>query len=93
MAEVAAHPAVVRAQPLLVETLLEGASPQLRNMASIGGNLMQHLRCPYFRMLDAACNKRQPGSGCVATNGIKQNHTVLGTSDNCVATPPPGYLH
>ena len=63
MAKVAADPAVARTQPLLVETLLEGASPQLRNMASIGGNLLQRVRCPYFRTLDAACNKRRPGSG------------------------------
>jgi xanthine dehydrogenase YagS FAD-binding subunit len=88
MAEVAAHPAVARTQPLLVETLLEGASPQLRNMASIGGNLLQRVRCPYFRTLDAACNKREPGSGCAAISGINRNHAILGTSDHCVATHP-----
>jgi xanthine dehydrogenase YagS FAD-binding subunit len=88
MAEVAAHPAVARMQPLLVETLLEGASPQLRNMASIGGNLLQRVRCPYFRTLDAACNKRRPGSGCAAIGGINHNHAILGTSDHCVATHP-----
>jgi xanthine dehydrogenase YagS FAD-binding subunit len=88
MADVAGDPAVARAQPLLVEALLEGASPQLRNMASIGGNLMQRVRCPYFRTLDAACNKRRPGSGCAAIGGINHNHAILGTSENCVATHP-----
>jgi xanthine dehydrogenase YagS FAD-binding subunit len=88
MAEVAANPAVARTQPLLVETLLEGASPQLRNMASIGGNLLQRVRCPYFRTLDAACNKRKSGSGCAAIGGVNHNHAILGTSDHCVATHP-----
>src|SRR5689334_8307439 len=63
MADVAAHPDVQRLQPVIAESLIEGASPQLRNMASIGGNLLQRCRCPYFRMLDAPCNKRSPGSG------------------------------
>jgi xanthine dehydrogenase YagS FAD-binding subunit len=88
MAEVAAHPDTLRLQPLIAETLIEGASPQLRNMASIGGNLMQRVRCPYFRMLDAACNKRDPGSGCAAIEGINNSHAILGTSDQCVATHP-----
>ena len=88
MAEVAAHPDTQRLQPLIAETLIEGASPQLRNMASIGGNLMQRVRCPYFRMLDAACNKRDPGSGCSAIEGINGGHAILGTSDQCVATHP-----
>jgi xanthine dehydrogenase YagS FAD-binding subunit len=88
MAEVAAHPDTLRLQPLIAETLIEGASPQLRNMASIGGNLMQRVRCPYFRMLDAACNKRDPGSGCSAIEGINSGHAILGTSDQCVATHP-----
>ena len=70
MAEVAAHPDTLLLQPLIAETLIEGASPQLRNMASIGGNLMQRVRCPYFRMRDAACNKRDPGSGCSAVDGM-----------------------
>jgi len=85
---VAAHPDTRRLQPLLVEALIEGASPQLRNMASIGGNLMQRVRCPYFRMLDAPCNKRTPGSGCSAIHGINGGHAILGTSDQCVATHP-----
>jgi xanthine dehydrogenase YagS FAD-binding subunit len=88
MAEVAADPDVLRVQPLIAESLIEGASPQLRNMASIGGNLLQRVRCPYFRMLDAACNKRTPGSGCAAIDGLNAGHAILGTSDHCVATHP-----
>jgi xanthine dehydrogenase YagS FAD-binding subunit len=88
MADVAAHPATRQAQPLIVEALLEGASPQLRNVASIGGNLLQRVRCPYFRSLDAACNKRDPGSGCAAIDGLNSGHAILGTSDHCVATHP-----
>ena len=88
MAEVAAHPDVQRLQPLIAESLIEGASPQLRNMASIGGNLMQRNRCPYFRMLDAACNKRLPGTGCAAIEGLNAGHAIFGTSDRCIATHP-----
>jgi len=88
MADVAAHPAVVQTQPLIVESLVEGASPQLRNVASIGGNLLQRVRCPYFRTLDAPCNKRTPGSGCAAIDGVNSGHAILGTSDHCVATHP-----
>jgi xanthine dehydrogenase YagS FAD-binding subunit len=88
MADVAAHAATRQAQPLIVEALLEGASPQLRNMASIGGNLLQRVRCPYFRTLDAACNKRDPGSGCAAIDGVNGGHAILGTSEHCVATHP-----
>jgi xanthine dehydrogenase YagS FAD-binding subunit len=88
MAEVADDPDVLRLQPLIAESLIEGASPQLRNMASIGGNLLQRVRCPYFRMLDAPCNKRTPGSGCAAIDGLNAGHAILGTSDHCVATHP-----
>ncbi len=88
MADVAAHPDVGRLQPLIVEALLEGASPQLRHMATIGGNLLQRVRCPYFRTLDAPCNKRTPGSGCAAIGGVNVTHAILGTSDHCVATHP-----
>jgi xanthine dehydrogenase YagS FAD-binding subunit len=88
MADVAANPLVVETQPLIAQALVEGASPQLRNMASIGGNLLQRVRCPYFRALDAACNKRAPGSGCAALHGINGSHAILGTSDHCVATHP-----
>jgi xanthine dehydrogenase YagS FAD-binding subunit len=88
MADLANEPLAVQAQPLIVEALLEGASPQLRNMATIGGNLLQRVRCPYFRMLDAACNKREPGSGCAAIHGLNYGHAILGTSEQCVATHP-----
>jgi xanthine dehydrogenase YagS FAD-binding subunit len=88
MADVADNEDVARAHPLIVEALLEGASPQLRNMASIGGNLLQRARCPYFRTLDAPCNKRTPGSGCAAIEGVNASHAILGTSDRCVATHP-----
>jgi len=88
MAEVAAHPAVLQLQPLIAESLIEGASPQLRNMASMGGNLLQRVRCPYFRMLDVPCNKRTLGSGCAALEGINNGHAILGTSEYCVATHP-----
>ncbi|OAP40516.1 FAD-binding molybdopterin dehydrogenase [Sinorhizobium glycinis] len=88
MADVAAHPEVQALQPLIAESLIEGASPQLRNMASIGGNLLQRVRCPYFRMLDAPCNKREPGSGCAAIDGLHAGHAILGTSNHCLATHP-----
>ena len=88
MSDVAAHPAVRGSQPLIAEALIEGASPQIRNMASIGGNLLQRVRCPYFRTLDAPCNKRTPGSGCSAIDGINTGHALFGTSAHCVATHP-----
>jgi xanthine dehydrogenase YagS FAD-binding subunit len=88
MSDVAAHPLTRRLQPLLAETLIEGASPQLRNMASIGGNLLQRVRCPYFRMLDAPCNKRVPGTGCAAIDGAHAGHAILGGSAFCFATHP-----
>src|SRR5262249_30353344 len=88
MAEVAAHPDTMHLQPLIAESLIEGASPQLRNMASMGGNLLQRVRCPYFRMLDAPCNKRSPHSGCAAVDGLNAGHAILGTSSHCVATHP-----
>jgi xanthine dehydrogenase YagS FAD-binding subunit len=88
MSDVAADPFTAQAQPLIVEALLEGASPQLRNMASIGGNLLQRVRCPYFRTLDAPCNKRAPGTGCAAIEGENRTHAIFGTSDRCVATHP-----
>lgn len=88
MSEVAAHPDTLRHQPLVSEALLEGASPQLRNMASIGGNLLQRTRCPYFRSPSGACNKRSPGSGCAAIGGIHEGHAILGTSEHCIAVHP-----
>jgi xanthine dehydrogenase YagS FAD-binding subunit len=79
----------VRARyPVLAEAVLAGASPQIRNMATVGGNLMQRTRCPYFRDLASACNKRRPGSGCAALEGSNRTHAVLGTSELCIATHP-----
>jgi xanthine dehydrogenase YagS FAD-binding subunit len=88
MAELAAHPQVVDRFPVISEALELSASPQLRNMASIGGNLMQRTRCTYFRDVSAACNKRAPGSGCAALSGENRTHAILGTSEDCVATQP-----
>ncbi|GGJ01923.1 carbon-monoxide dehydrogenase medium subunit [Saccharopolyspora subtropica] len=83
MSDVAAHPGVY---PAVTRALLQSASQQLRNMASIGGNLLQRTRCTYFRHVAMPCNKRQPGSGCPAITGANRMHAVLGTSDACVAT-------
>jgi xanthine dehydrogenase YagS FAD-binding subunit len=89
MAEVAAHPAVVEQFPVISEALLNSASPQVRNQATMGGNLLQRTRCPYFRDVGyAACNKREPGSGCAAIGGENRWHAVLGTSENCIAANP-----
>src|SRR3954465_3812182 len=89
MAEVAAHPAVIREFPVISEALLNSASPQVRNQATMGGNLLQRTRCPYFRDVGyAACNKRAPGSGCAAIGGENRWNAVLGTSENCIATNP-----
>jgi xanthine dehydrogenase YagS FAD-binding subunit len=88
MSDVAVHRDTLRLHPVIAESLIEGASPQLRNMASMGGNLLQRVRCPYFRMLDAPCNKRVPGSGCSAIDGLNVGHAILGTSSHCVATHP-----
>jgi xanthine dehydrogenase YagS FAD-binding subunit len=74
--------------PVLAEALLAGASPQLRNMATVGGNLMQRTRCSYFRDATQPCNKRQPGSGCSAIGGHTRMHAVLGTSELCIASNP-----
>lgn len=88
MSDVAAHPAVVRAYPVIAEALLAGATPHLRNMATIGGNLMQRTRCAYFRGEGWDCNKRMPGSGCAAIAGEHRTHAILGTSESCFATHP-----
>ncbi len=89
MADAAAHPAVLRDYPVIAETLKLAASAQLRNMASLGGNLLQRTRCMYFRETRwQACNKREPGSGCAALDGQNRQHAVLGTSDACIATYP-----
>ena len=82
-----AQAAIVRAAfPMVASALEQSASPQLRNMASIGGNLMQRTRCPYFRDVATACNKRVPGSGCSCIGGTNRMQAVLGTSDHCIAT-------
>jgi xanthine dehydrogenase YagS FAD-binding subunit len=83
MSDIAAHPGVY---PVISRALLLSASQQLRNMASIGGNLLQRTRCTYFRDVAMPCNKRQPGSGCPAVSGANRMHALLGTSDSCVAT-------
>jgi xanthine dehydrogenase YagS FAD-binding subunit len=86
MEELATHPIVVDRLPLLSEALLLSASVQLRNMATIGGNLLQRTRCRYFRdPTVGACNKRNPGSGCAAISGAARMHAILGTSDHCIA--------
>ena len=87
MADVAAHPSVVEQFPVISEALLNSASPQVRNQATMGGNLLQRTRCPYFRDVGyAGCNKRSPGSGCAAIGGENRWHAVLGTSESCIAT-------
>ena len=88
MSELAAHPGVRQQFPVIAQALELSASAQIRNMASIGGNLMQRPRCLYFRDVSAACNRRTPGSGCAAIDGRNRTHAILGTSDACVATHP-----
>ncbi|MFD5395880.1 FAD binding domain-containing protein [Streptomyces sp. NPDC127097] len=88
MSEVAEDRAVVERFPMLSQALLLGASAQLRHMASMGGNLMQRVRCAYYRDPESACNKRVPGSGCSALEGVHRGHAVLGTSEHCIATHP-----
>src|SRR5438309_6438466 len=86
MADVAAHPDVMQQFPVISEALLNSASPQVRNQATMGGNLLQRTRCPYFRDVGySACNKRAPGSGCAAMGGENRWHAVLGTSESCIA--------
>ena len=82
------HPEVVRAAPMLAQAAAAGASPQLRNMATVGGNLLQRTRCSYFRNPGFACNKRAPGAGCAATGGHDRGHAVLGANEHCIATHP-----
>jgi xanthine dehydrogenase YagS FAD-binding subunit len=87
--DTANHPLVRTRYPLLTQALLSGASPQLRNMATVGGNLLQRTRCPYF--MDTAfamCNKRDPGSGCGAREGVNRMHAILGASSACIAVNP-----
>jgi xanthine dehydrogenase YagS FAD-binding subunit len=86
--DVAHHPVVMRDYAVLSQALLSGASPQLRNMASTGGNLLQRTRCVYFRDTAHACNKREPGTGCSAIDGHNRMLAILGTSKECIASNP-----
>jgi xanthine dehydrogenase YagS FAD-binding subunit len=89
MSDVAANPDIQHSYPVIADTLKLAASPQLRNMASLGGNVLQRTRCTYFRDVSYDnCNKRNPGSGCAALDGFNRTHAVLGTSDQCIATYP-----
>jgi xanthine dehydrogenase YagS FAD-binding subunit len=86
--DLAAHPLVRDRYPALSQAVLAGASGQLRNAATTGGNLLQRTRCPYFQDLSKPCNKREPGSGCGARDGVHRDHAVLGHSAHCIATHP-----
>ena len=86
--DLAYHPLIERRYPLLSSAILAGASQQLRNMASTGGNLLQRTRCFYFYDIATPCNKREPGTGCSAIDGINRINAILGTSEACIATHP-----
>src|SRR5881392_3397017 len=86
--DLAYHPLIAQRYPLLASAILAGASAQLRNMASTGGNLLQRTRCYYFYDTATPCNKREPGSGCSAIAGLNRMHAILGTSEACIATHP-----
>jgi xanthine dehydrogenase YagS FAD-binding subunit len=90
-ADLAHDPDFARRFPAVAEALLSGASAQLRNAATVGGNLLQRTRCPYFYDVASACNKRQPGAGCEARGGDTRLHAVLGWSENCIATHPSDF--
>jgi xanthine dehydrogenase YagS FAD-binding subunit len=85
---VADHPRIRRDYPLLARAILAGASQQIRNVATVGGNVLQRTRCPYYYDTAFACNRRQPGSGCPALQGLNRTHAILGASDRCVAVHP-----
>jgi len=85
---VAEHASIVKRFPLLAEALNAGASAQLRNMATVGGNLMQRTRCPYFYDTTTPCNKREPGTGCSALNGFNRMHAIFGATPHCIAVNP-----
>jgi xanthine dehydrogenase YagS FAD-binding subunit len=87
-ADTAYHPLIEKRYPLLSKAILAGASGQIRNMATNGGNLLQRTRCYYFYDPDVPCNKREPGSGCSALNGYNRMHAILGASENCIAVFP-----
>lgn len=84
----AEHSLVREHYPILSQALLSGASPQLRNMATVGGNILQRSRCPYFRERSLSCNKRQPGSGCPALEGYSRMHAIFGVSEHCISAHP-----
>jgi xanthine dehydrogenase YagS FAD-binding subunit len=86
--DLAYHPAVEQRYPVLASAVMAGASQQLRNMASVGGNLMQRTRCAYFYDIVTPCNKRLPDSGCSAVDGLNRGHAILGASPSCIATHP-----
>ncbi|MBP7475121.1 MAG: xanthine dehydrogenase family protein subunit M [Pyrinomonadaceae bacterium] len=86
--DTANHPLIRQNYPMLTQAILAGASPQIRNMATNGGNLMQRTRCPYFYDLATPCNKRQPGTGCSAKDGLNRYSAIFGWSDSCVAVHP-----
>src|ERR1700720_345256 len=86
--DLAHHPTVQRDYAVLSQAILNGASPQLRNMATTAGNLLQRTRCMYFRDTAMPCNKREPGSGCAAINGANRSLAILGTSEHCIASNP-----
>lgn len=90
-ADTARHPEVRRRYPLVTAAILAGASPQLRNMATNGGNLLQRTRCVYFYDAGTACNKREPGTGCSAVGGFSRQHAVVGGSEHCIATHPSDF--
>jgi xanthine dehydrogenase YagS FAD-binding subunit len=90
-ADLAHDPAFAKAYPAVAEALLSGASAQLRNAATVGGNLLQRTRCAYFYDVASACNRREPGSGCDARHGENRLHAVLGWSDTCIATHPSDF--
>lgn len=91
MSDVAWDARVRERFPVVSQSLLLAASGQLRNMATMGGNILQRTRCPYFRDTAMACNKREPGTGCSALTGITRTHAILGTSDKCIATHPSDF--
>src|ERR687891_1159745 len=85
---VANHRLVRERYPLLAQAIVFGASGQIRNMATVAGNLMQRTRCPYFYDVASRCNKREPGAGCDVIDGFNRDHAILGTSESCIATHP-----
>jgi xanthine dehydrogenase YagS FAD-binding subunit len=86
--DLAYHPLVEERYPMLSSAVMAGASQQLRNMASVGGNLLQRTRCLYFYDIATPCNKREPGSGCAAIDGVNRMNAILGTSESCIAVHP-----